>query len=141
MASRNTPEASGRSAKAIHAGLNSMIVDHTFAGTISASTHVNMFGLPPGSRVVDGGVSVIAGSAGASALLSVQDAEGRTYVQSGSANAGAYTRFDGRFGSFGDRTTGSANIRVQLNGFSGATGTASLAVRLICTYLSDLDGD
>ena len=141
MTVRNTPEVTGKSTTSVHAGLNAEVVEHVFAGTISASSAVNMLAFGGGVRVIDGYVSLTAGSHGAGALVSVQDGQGNTYLQSASANAGAVMRFDAVKGNLGERLTGSTNLRVQLNGFAGATGTASMAVTLVISYLADLDGD
>lgn len=142
MTVRNTPEVTSNSTPSVHAGLNAAVVAHTFAGTISASSRVNMLALQGGMRVIDGYVSVPASSPGAGALVSVQDGQGNTYLQSASANSGAVMRFDAAGNAnLGERITGSANLFVQLNGFAGATGTAALQVSLTVTYLADLDGD
>jgi hypothetical protein len=141
MTVRNTPAASSNSGRAIHAGLNARVVSHTFAGTISASSRVNMFPLPGGARVVGGNLTVTGGSPGAGALASVQDGQGNLYIRSTSAGTVANFSFDPTHASHGARLTGSANVFVQLNGFSGATGTASMQVTLSLQYLSDEDGD
>ena len=125
-------------AKALHAGPNVAIAGYTLSETASGSTTIDVLPLPGGSRVTH--VRVAAGDIGTGAeTLYIADTLGNAYFATATAG------FDGTFKTgantgFGERLTGSANLRITIGGAVG-TGTSQTALTVIAEYITEDEPD
>lgn len=127
-------------AKAVHAGLNAMVIDHTFGATNSGSVLLNLCKLPRGAKVVGGTFRAPASSQGDAAdTYAILDNEGNQYLDSAVPSAvddGVSFQAMG----LGSRVTGSAHLYLDIN-CKASTGTSALVTQTTVWYLADDEGD
>jgi hypothetical protein len=136
----NSDVTSGPS-KAIHAGVNVIYPSYTLNETASGSTTIAMAKLPAGSRVIEcfattnltdalgtGGESI-------SVYATIGGSSVATYIDTSDVtNAVRMTNFTGA----GFLLTSSANLVMALHDVVN-TGSASVQLKVVCSYLSEDD--
>jgi len=148
MAHFETQEATSGPAVAVHAGLNSVVVQYTLDETASGSTSIAICALPAGAEVTRAMVRANHAALNAGAAPGAV----RLYPTIGGNSVGdlistatiSYQIQSGAAGNnesgLGVRLTGSANLILNLEDLTG-TGTASTVFTVIVDYLAEKSGD
>jgi len=132
---------SGAAVKAIHAGVNSKVINFSVGAAVTRSggATILMTELPKGARVQSGFLRWSANPGGtAGALVSVSDSLGNVYAESAVYATTVHLLGHG----LGNRITGSANLIVRVTEVGeapAATGSAALLCSI--QYLAEDDGD
>lgn len=115
-------------AKAIHAGVNSVVGEYDLAASLSAGDVVQMVKVPAGARIVDGHLNI--NCTGSALTISVGDgSDVDRYIASQSASADGVIRFNTAAMEYSYSAADTIDVTISAESSATATGSIKLTVQ------------